>query len=229
MNDTNQRLSADDIEALLPWYAAGTLDAWAAGQVEAALAADAELGRRLDLVREEMTEAIVLNEALGVPSARVAENLFSAIDQERRTPRDRAARSGLTGWFADSFSPRVLAFAAGAAVLLIAVEAGVIARLALQEHAPQGGGYVIQSMPQDAHTTRRLDPGAFVRVSFSPQASMVDVTGFLDARGATIVEGPTAGLYRVRIGRSDVAKEELDRLVTEFQSASNIVDSVVPD
>jgi hypothetical protein len=229
MNDTNKRLSADDIEALLPWYAAGTLDAWEAGQVAAALAADAELARRLDLVREEMTEAIVLNEALGVPSARMAENLFSAIDREHRTARHPAARSGLTGWFADLFSPRVLAFAAGAAVLLIAVEAGVIARLALQEHAPQGGGYVIQSIPADAHTARGPDLGAFVRVSFSPQASMADVTSFLNARDAMIVEGPTAGLYRVRIGRNYVPKEELDRWVREFQSASNLVASVMPD
>ncbi len=229
MNEMKRRLSADDIEALLPWYAAGTLGAWEAGQVEAALAANAELGRRLDLVREEMTEAIVLNEALGVPSARMAENLFSAIDRERRTARDPAARSGVAGWFADLFTPRVLAFAAGAAVLLIAVEAGVIARLALQEHVPQGGGYVIQSIPTDAHTTRRPDPGAFVRVSFSPQASMADVTSFLNARGATIVEGPTAGLYRVRIGRNYVAKEELDRLVGEFQSDGDIVASVTPD
>jgi hypothetical protein len=229
MNDTNQRLSADDIEALLPWYAAGTLDSWEAGQVEAALAADAGLSRRLDLVREEMAEAIVLNEALGVPSSRVAEKLFSAIDRERRTARDPAATSGLTGWLADLFSQRVLAFAAGAAVLLIAVEAGVIARLALREHAPQGGGYVIQSMPSDVRTTRAPASGAFVRVSFSPQASMAEVTGFLNGRDATIVEGPTAGLYRVRIGRNFVAKEELDRLVGEFQSARDIVASVMPD
>ena len=83
MNEANQKMSADDIEALLPWYAAGTLDAREADQVEAAVAADAELARRLDLVREEMTEAILLNEALGVPSARVMENLFKAIDKER--------------------------------------------------------------------------------------------------------------------------------------------------
>src|SRR5512136_996149 len=107
MNDTNQRLSVDDIEALLPWYAAGTLDALEAGQVEAALAADAELVRRLDLVREEMTEVIVLNEALGVPSARVAEKLFSAIDRERRTAREPAA-GGLARWLVDLFSPRAL-------------------------------------------------------------------------------------------------------------------------
>jgi hypothetical protein len=227
MNDTNQRLSADDIEALLPWYAAGTLDAQEAGQVEAALAADAELGRRLDLVREEMTEVIVVNEALGVPSARVAENLFSAIDRERRTAREPAAGSRLAGWFADLFSPRVTAFAAGAAVLLVVVEAGVIARLALQEHAPPGGGYVIQSMP-DTHT-RGFEIGAFAKVRFSPQASMAEVTRFLDGQKSLIVEGPSDGQYRVRIGQDYVPKEDQERVVKEFQSAGSIVVSATPD
>jgi len=49
MNEANQKMSADDIEALLPWYAAGTLDAREADQVEAAVAADVELARRLDV------------------------------------------------------------------------------------------------------------------------------------------------------------------------------------
>src|SRR5215468_3257052 len=99
MNEANQKMSADDIEALLPWYAAGTLDAREADQIEAALAADAELRRRLDLVREEMTEVVLLNEALGVPSARVMENLFKAIDKERKGARSPAGRRGLTAWF----------------------------------------------------------------------------------------------------------------------------------
>src|SRR5712672_4203012 len=106
MNEANQKMSADDIEALLPWYAAGTLDAREADQVEAAVAADAELSRRLDLVREEMNEAILLNEALGVPSARVMENLFKAIDKERKSARAPAATSGLSAWLADLFTPR---------------------------------------------------------------------------------------------------------------------------
>lgn len=229
MNDTNQRLSADDIEALLPWYAAGTLDAREAHQVEAAVAADAALARRLDLVREEMTEAIVLNEALGVPSARVMERLFSAIDQERLAAGP-ASGGRSSGWFAHWLSPRTFAFAAGVAVLLIAVEAGVIARLTLQEYAPQGGAYTPASIPPDAQpTSRSLDPGAFMRVGFSPQASMAEVTHFLNGRDAMIVEGPSEGRYRVRVGRAYVQKEEMDRLVKDFQSASDIVASVMPE
>ena len=41
-----------DIEALLPWHAAGTLSRRDAERVEQALASDRELARRFDLVRE---------------------------------------------------------------------------------------------------------------------------------------------------------------------------------
>ncbi len=221
MTERNQRLSADDIEALLPWYAAGTLDAREAAQVAAALATDVDLARRLDLVREEMAEAIVLNEALGAPSARVMENLFSAIDRERRNGPKPAA-SGLIGRLADLFSPRAYAFAGAAAVLLIAVQAAVIARLALQDRGAPEGGYIIQSLPN--HGLERN----VALVQFADQASIADVTRFLAARGAAILEGPDRGLYKVRLGeKSYVAKDERDSLIKAFQS-SNIVASAVP-
>jgi hypothetical protein len=225
MNDTNQRLSADDIEALLPWYAAGTLDAREAAQVEAALTADTELARRLDLVREEMTEAIILNEALGVPSARVMENLFKAIDRERHTPRYSARLGSLSGWLTNMLSPRSFAFAAGAAMLVIALEAGVIAKLAMQDRIEHG-----PFMPQGTNT-RGFDIGTFVLVRFTPQASMADVTRFLDSRDAAIVDGPrpdgASGLYKVRIARNYVLRDDLERLIKDFQS-SNIVAMAVP-
>jgi hypothetical protein len=230
MNDTNQKLSVDDIEALLPWYAAGTLDAREADQVRAALATDTELSRRLDLVHEEMNEAIVLNESLGVPSARVMEKLFAEIDRERRAVRD-PARGGFGAWLADLLTPRAFAFGAGAAMLLIALEAGVIAKLVTQDRvAPPP--FVTTSTPTGP-ATRGIDIGAFALVRFSPQASMADVTHFLDSRDAAIVDGPRPGgpgsLYRVRIARNYVPREELERLVKDFQSGSNnVVAMAVP-
>jgi anti-sigma-K factor RskA len=78
------------IEFLLPWYAAGTLSRSESNRVEQALAGDIELARRYALVLEELAETINLNEALGEPSASVAEKLFAAIDvEEARTPRQR--------------------------------------------------------------------------------------------------------------------------------------------
>ncbi len=71
-----------EIEALLPWYAAGTLSRYDANRVEQALARDPELARRYDLVRQELAETIRLNETLSVPSARAMEKLLAAIDAE---------------------------------------------------------------------------------------------------------------------------------------------------
>ena len=230
MNKTNQKLSADDLEALLPWYAAGTLDSREAGEVEAALAADTELARRFDLVREEMTEAILLNEALGVPSARVMENLFKAIDKERKIARAPAARSGLGAWLTDLFTPRAFAFAAGAAIIIIMLQAGVITKMVLEDRADGGSSFETASAPTAA--TRGIEIGSFALVRFAPQASIADITRFLDSRDAVIVDGPRpggpGGMYRVRVARTYVGKDDLERLVKEFQSASNLVSMAVP-
>ena len=87
---SNHRLSLGDLEELLPWHAAGTPDSDEAAEVERALAADPELARRFALVREELTETILLNESLGAPSARAMETLFRAIDQDRKVEIGRA-------------------------------------------------------------------------------------------------------------------------------------------
>ena len=82
-----------EIEALLPWHAAGTLSRHDADRVEQALAGDPDFARRYDLIRQELAETIHLNETLGVPSARAMEKLFAAIDaEEAGTPRRRRRR-----------------------------------------------------------------------------------------------------------------------------------------
>jgi hypothetical protein len=86
-----------EIEALLPWYAAGTLSRREAELVERVLAGDSELARRYDIVRQELAETIHLNETLGAPSARAMEKLFAAIDVEEtggaRRQRRRISRT----------------------------------------------------------------------------------------------------------------------------------------
>src|SRR6516165_4232914 len=82
-----------EIEALLPWHAAGTLSRCDADRVEQALSDDPELARHYDLVRQEFAETIHLNERLGAPSARAMEKLFAAIDaEEAGAPRRRRRR-----------------------------------------------------------------------------------------------------------------------------------------
>src|SRR6186997_3418297 len=72
----------EEVELLLPWHAAGTLSRRDAARVEQALANDNELATRYELVREELGEAIRLNETLGAPSARAMQQLFAKIDAE---------------------------------------------------------------------------------------------------------------------------------------------------
>src|SRR5229473_2975482 len=122
MNMINKEPERHEIEALLPWHAAGTLNRRDADRVEQALAGDRELARRYELVREELAETIHLNETLGAPSARAMEKLFAAIDaEEARSPRHR--RSFDLGQRVSEllarFAPRALAWSATAAAVAI--------------------------------------------------------------------------------------------------------------
>ena len=82
----------EDIEFLLPWYAAGTLSRSDADRVEKALAADRELLQCFERILNELIETKYLNETLGVPSPRAAQKLFAAIDAEEARPRSRGRR-----------------------------------------------------------------------------------------------------------------------------------------
>src|ERR1700741_5075215 len=71
-----------EIEMLLPWHAAGTLNARDARRVEDALARAPELARQYAAIRAQSEETLHLNETLGPPSARAMHKLFAAIDAE---------------------------------------------------------------------------------------------------------------------------------------------------
>jgi hypothetical protein len=219
------RLSQGDLEDLLPWHAAGTLDANEAAEVERALACDPELARRFALVREELTETILLNESLGAPSARAMETLFRAIDQDRRVVRRAATSPSLGARIAEFFTPRAMAWTAAAAVVIVMLQAGVIARMALQEHEGGGRSNATASFETaSAPVTRGLQAGSFALVRFVPQASMADINKFLDDRNAAIVDGPKpGGLYRVRVAQGSLSRQELIGLVKEMEAAKTIV------
>jgi len=200
-----------DVEALLPWHAAGTLSRRDAQRVEEALARDPELARRYDLVREELGETIHLNETLGAPSARAMEKLFAKIDAE---PARKAARSFNLGarvseWFA-SLTPRTLALSASVAVLAILLQAGFIADIVLKDRRAE---YGTASAPTS-------DPGVgeFTLIRFAPHASADDITKFLAANKLQVAAGPVAGgFYRVRVADTKLPKEELGRIVKKLQ------------
>jgi hypothetical protein len=202
-----------DIEDLLPWHAAGTLSPRDAHRVETALAADPELARRYELVREELAQTIHLNETLGAPSARAAETLFAKIDAEpARAPAFSANLGARIRDFFAALSPRTVAWSAAAAALAIVLQAGVIGVVLVNGN--NGPGYDTASAPSTLS-----GGGTYALIRFQPQVSAADITRFLDTNKLSIAEGPLAGgLFRVRIAPAKLAKTDRDRLITTLQT-----------
>jgi hypothetical protein len=227
---TNEKPSPHNIELLLPWHAAGTLNSRDAEDIDKAPAEDKELARRFAMVRQEMTETILLNEMLGAPSPRAMENLFKAIDKERKAVPNQWA-SGLGTWLTDLFTPRlqvsrVLVFSASAAALIMVLQAAVIAKMVL---ADRGGGATFETASAPISSTRGIEMGSYALVRFAPQANIADLAKFLDSRGASIVDGPRlGGLFRVRISPFRLAPDELAGAIKELRSASNLVSRADP-
>lgn len=211
--NTIDKETQSDIEELLPWHAAGTLSRSDARRVEDALASDPELARRYALVRDEFGETIHLNETLGAPSAHAMEKLFTKIDAEpARTPGMSLNLGARVAEFFAGLSPRTLAYAGGAAVLAILLQAGIIAGVMIKE--TNTSGY------QTASTSSK-DPGvgAFTLIRFAPQASQDDVTKFLAANKLAIADGPMpGGLYKVRVSMTGLPKADLAALVKKLQA-----------
>ncbi len=125
-----------DVEALLPWYAAGTLNARDARRVADALDRDPALARQYAVILEEYASTIELNESLGAPSSRAMQKLFAAIDAE--PARAPGAGQGLGARFAGFFSglsPKALAWSASVAGLALLLQAGLIGALLTWPHA----------------------------------------------------------------------------------------------
>src|SRR5258707_11119400 len=116
-----------EIEALLPWHAAGTLNARDTRRVDDALLHDPQLAKQYAVIREEYAETIHLNESLGAPSGRAMQKLFMAIDAEpTRQPSASINFSARFSGFFAKLSPRTLAWSASLGALALLLQAAVI-------------------------------------------------------------------------------------------------------
>jgi len=216
-----------EIEMLLPWYAAGTLNARDARRVEEALAVDPELAKQYAVIREEYAETIDLNESLGAPSARAMQKLFAAIDAEPvrqpSTSLNLAAR--VSGFFA-SLSPRTLAWSASLGALALLLQAGVIGAVLMKN---QTATYQTASLSMNEPITRDLAAGTPPRalVRFTPDARVADITALLENYQASIIEGAKGGLFRLQFGNRAMTKDEAASLLSRLQS-EKIVSLAVP-
>ena len=206
-----------EIEMLLPWHAAGTLNARDAKRVEEALARDPGLARQYAVIQEEYTETIGLNESLGTPSARAMTKLFAAIDAEpERTPSmSRNISARISGFFA-SLSPRTLAWSASLGALALLLQAGVIGAVLVKSQ--QQAQFQTASLSMDEPITRSLGPEApRALVRFAPDARVADITALLDSYQASIIDA-RGGMFRLQFGTRGMSKDEIAALMNRLKS-----------
>jgi anti-sigma factor RsiW len=225
----NKKIAEDapgEIEALLPWHAAGTLSARDTRRVEEALGHDPQLAKQYAVIRDEYAETISLNENLGAPSARAMQKLFAAIDAE---PERRAVMSrGLSARIAEFFaglSPRTLAATGAVGGLVVVLQAGVIAAMLAKDdgHSFQTASHRAENTPLTRGLTAESGPQVLVR--FAPDARMSDISALLDTYQATIVSVSRAGLFQLRFDGQ--ATKNSGDLISRLQS-EKIVNLAVP-
>ena len=182
--------------------------------MEVALAADPEFASRYEWVRAEFAQETDINAAAGEPPADDVNALFAKIDalparrQAAAPPLNFGARFAE---FPTSLAPRTLAWSAAAAAIAIVLQAGVLAGIAFKQRAL--GGFETASAPSSVS-----GEGAYVVMSFKPQASAAEIADFLTANKLSIVGGPSGGqLYRVQVAATKLAPAELHRIVQTLQ------------
>jgi anti-sigma-K factor RskA len=214
---TNNAQEREEIETLLPWYAAGTLSRRDTARVEDALARDAELARRFELVREELGETIRVNESLGAPSARAMKALFEKIDAEpARQPAASFNLMGRISQFMASFQPRTLAYAGGVAVLALVLQAGVITNLVSERTGTRAPDLA------SAPVTMQAPQGVQALVRFTPTASAAEITAFLAANNATVIGSTADGNFRLLVPGKDASE------IVKKLSENKVVSSALP-
>ena len=216
----NKASEREEIEALLPWHAAGTLSRRDAQKVEQALASDAELATQYETVRQDLVETIGLNESLGAPSARAMQKLMADIEADTSTARRVKTSFNLGEWLSDrlsSFSPRTLAWSASAAALAIVLQAGLLAGMFVNEK--QGGSLF------DTASVSKSEPamvGTYALISFAPTASAAEITKLMQAYNMKIVEGPSGEMFTVKLAVTGMPKEDLSRLIKQLQDEKTV-------
>ncbi|MGY3697084.1 anti-sigma factor RsiW [Bradyrhizobium sp. USDA 3240] len=217
-NKKVQGQDPDDVEMLLPWHAAGTLNARDARRVEDALASDPELARQYAVIREEYAETIGLNESLGAPSARAMQKLFAAIDAEpERKPSAGARVSASVSEFFSKLSPRTLAWSSSLGALVVLLQAGVIGAVLMRSEPASFQTASLDAAEQRSAPSAAVAPSAPITrdlgasvaaaptrllVRFTPDARIADITSLLDNYQGSIIDGK-GGLFRLQFRAMD--------------------------
>src|SRR5262249_60623336 len=107
---------------------------------------------------------------------------------------------GRTSEFLSPLAPRTFAYAAGAAALTLFVQAAVLTAVVVKEQP--GSGTIELSSFGNTSSVQAV-------IRFAPQTTASEMTRFLNAHNAVVVDGPgRGGLFSIRF-TPDLPKEEI--------------------
>ena len=106
--------------------------------------------------------------------------------------------------------------------MIILLSSGIGAILAKQ----QGGSFQTASLSGPKGSLgQESAPRAFVR--FAPDARVSDITAFLDANQAVIIDSTAGGMFRLQFGDKPMSRQEIAGLMTRLQN-EKIIDLAAP-
>jgi hypothetical protein len=218
MTDAQSLSERDEIEALLPWYVSGKLDAKIRARVERYIEDHPDVREHLALAREEADAAVAANEAIPAPGPDALARLRASIAAS--APRRQPFLAQLSERFADwiaSLAPPQLSLVAAAAALLVMLQAAAIGALVLE----RAGAPTYQTAGGDEIAGDHIE----LLVGFSDTATIGEISALLKKLDA-VADGPKAGLYRLRLPDKG---EEGRKAAIELLHQSGIVTIILPE
>jgi hypothetical protein len=211
----------DEIEALLPWYVTGRLDARERARVERYVHEHPEVQAHLALAREESDATVTANEAIKAPGRAAFDRLMASVAAAPRRQSLGVAFGNLANRFSDwiaGLAPPQLALAAAVAALLVMLQAAAIGALVME----RAGAPTYQTAGGGETTGEGIE----LLVGFADTATMGDIAALLKQLDAVVIDGPRAGLYRLRLPDTG---EEGRKAAIEVLNQSGMVTSVLPE
>jgi len=211
----------EEIEKLLPWYVTGTLDCAERARVENYLAGSPHACAQLDLIRAEREQAVVVNKALGLPSAGALDRLMASLPTARPSLSRRLTGDSPFERVANFFTAptaRGVRWAALAAAAVGVVLAATITCLLV----PHSGTY-------QTAVGQSWGDGISALIAFEDEARAPAITRLLVEFDASIVDGPKpGGVYRIRLRTAARPQSERDALLGRLTERRDIVRIVLP-
>jgi len=222
MTATNKKIleqEPGEIEALLPWHAAGTLSARDSRRVEDALARDSELAKQYAVIRKNTPRP---SRSMRASARRPRARCISCL--RRSTPNCAQAVGvaqdlhGNRGNFSRACRRARWLIRRHSARWPLLLQAGVIGAFLASSRPGRFKPRRLSGREGNRRPFARAETAPRALVRFAPDARIADITAFLDANQASIIDSSQGGMFRLQFGDKPMSRQETASLMTRLQS-----------